>query len=97
MNKNRRLYSKEFKVDAFELLLRSNTAIKETVASLGISADLLGRWRKEYVDSKATYFPGKGHLKTPEEEQRRKLERELRRVTEEQSCPVKNKAGLKTT
>ena len=83
VNESRRLYSKEFKVDAVELLLRSNTTIKETAASLGISADILGRWKKEYVASKAASFPGKGHLKTPGEEQLRKLERELRRVTEE--------------
>jgi transposase len=82
-NEGRRKYSKEFKVDAVELMMRSNKSIIETAASLGIRADLLRRWKIEYEANKVASFPGSGHLKDPEEERLRKLERELRIVTEE--------------
>ena len=82
-NKSRRVYSKEFKVDAVELMMRSNKSITDTATSLGIRADLLRRWTKEYSANKVAPFPGSGHLKDPEEDRLRKLERELRVVTEE--------------
>lgn len=82
-NEGRRKYSKEFKVDAVELMMRSNKSVMETAASLGIRADLLRRWEKEYSANKAAPFPGSGHLKDPEDERFRKMERELRIVTEE--------------
>ena len=82
-NENRRQYSKEFKIDAVELMLRSNKTITETAVSLGLRHDLLSRWKKEYTASKAAPFPGSEHLKDPEDERFRKLERELRIVTEE--------------
>ena len=92
-NESRRKYSKEFKVDAVELMLRSNKSTIETAASLGIRADLLRRWAKEYSANKAAPFPGSGHLKDPEEERLRKLERELRIVTEERDI-LKNIQGI---
>ena len=82
-NEGRRKYSKEFKIDAVELMMRSNKSIIETAASLGIRADLLRRWEKEYSANKAAPFPGSGHLKDPGKERLRKLEREIRVVNEE--------------
>lgn len=79
----RRKYSKQFKIDAVELLLRSEKSAPEIGMSLGIRAELLYRWKTEYMASKAVPFPGSGHMKDPEEERIRKLERELRTVTEE--------------
>ena len=67
-NKSLRQYSKDFKVDAVELTMRSNKSTVEIAASLGIRADLLRRWKKEYSANKATPFPGSGHLHDPDEE-----------------------------
>ena len=92
-NEVRRKYSKEFKVDAVELMMRSNKSISEIAASLGIRADLLRRWEKEYSANKAAQFPGSGHLKDPEDERFRKMERELRVVTEERDI-LKNIQGI---
>ena len=72
-NESRRQYSKEFKVDAVELMMRSNKSIKETAVSLGIRPDLLRRWKKEYSASKAAPFPGSWLLKDQEEERFRKI------------------------
>jgi transposase len=96
-NESRRQYSKEFKVDAVELMMRSNKSIIETAASLGIRPDLLRRWKKEYSASKAAPFPGSGHLKDPEEERFRKLEHELRIVTEEREILKKALAVFSKT
>ena len=60
-NKSRRKYSKEFKVDAVELMIRSNKSFTDIAASLGIRADLLRRWEKEYSANKAAPFPGSGN------------------------------------
>ena len=94
---NRRQYSKEFKIDAVELMMRSNKSFTETAASLGIRADLLRRWEKEYSENKAAPFPGSGHLKDPEDERFRKLERELRIVTEEREILKKALAVFSKT
>ncbi len=80
---NRRTYSKEFKRDAVELLLRKEKPTAEIAHDLGIRSELLNRWKVEYLASQATSFPGSGHLKDPDAERLRKLERELRIVTEE--------------
>ena len=96
-NKSPRQYSKEFKVDAVELMMRSNKSIIETATSLGIRADLLRRWEKEYSANKAAPFPGSGHLKDPEDERFRKLERELRIVTEEREILKKALAVFSRT
>ncbi|MEI8120364.1 MAG: transposase [Actinomycetes bacterium] len=96
-NDGRRKYSKEFKVDAVELMMRSNKTIMETAISLGIRPDLLRRWEKEYSANKTTPFPGSGHLKDPEDERLRKLERELRVVTEERDILKKALAVFSRT
>jgi transposase len=82
---NRRTYSKEFKRDAVELLLRKEKPTAEIANDLGIRPELLNRWKVEYLASKASSFPGSGHLKDPDAERLRKLERELRIVTEERN------------
>lgn len=82
-NKGRRQYTREFKIEAVELALRGDKTGKEVALDLGIGADLLYRWKREYLADKETSFPGTGHLQDPEEERIRALERELRSVKEE--------------
>lgn len=96
-NRSRRKYSKELKVDAVELMMRSNKSFTETAASLGIRANLLRRWEKEYSANKTAPFHGSGHLKDPEDERFRKLERELRIVTEEREILKKALAVFSRT
>ncbi|MCF7796978.1 MAG: transposase [Lentisphaeria bacterium] len=81
--RQRRQYPAEFKRESVELLLRSRKPAKEIADDLGITANMLHRWKREYLADQSTAFPGTGHLQTPEEEQIRALERELRSVKEE--------------
>ena len=53
--KQKRHYTKEFKLKAIELSNQRDT-LKQAADELGIRSDLLGRWRKEFYDS---YCPGK--------------------------------------
>lgn len=79
----RRQYTKAFKVEAVELLLRSDKTAMAIAGDLGIRVELLYRWKGEYLNDKKNSFPGTGHLQDPEEERIRILERELRSTQEE--------------
>ncbi|PYX63041.1 MAG: IS3 family transposase, partial [Acidobacteria bacterium] len=52
---------------------------------LGITPNLLRRWKQEVADDPVTAFPGKGRRK-PHEEEFARLKRELARVTQERDC-----------
>lgn len=81
--KTRRRFTREFKVETVEFLLRGDKSAVEVARDLGIRTEILYRWKREYLNDKSHSFPGTGHLQDPEEERIRKLERELRSVTEE--------------
>ena len=81
--RKRRQYTREFKAETIEFLLRGGKSTVEVARDLGIRAELLYRWKREYLNDKEHSFPGAGHLRDPEDEKIRKLERELRSVKEE--------------
>ncbi len=82
----RKQYIKEFKLDAISLLLDQGFTIAEAARSLGIRANMLGRWIKEnQADNNGQAFRGNGKLTLEQEEIRRlkienkqlKLERQI--------------------
>ena len=79
----RRHFTREFKVEAVELLLNGERKGIEVARNLGIRPELLYRWKGEYLANQAHSFPGPGHLADPEDERVRKLERELAGVKED--------------
>ena len=81
VTRQRRRYDADFKKEAVRLVLNGKS-INEAASDLGISSNILARWRREYLEHNDQAFPGQGKLK-PEDERIRKLERELRDVTEE--------------
>ena len=48
MNKKRRKFSDEFKIEAVKLVTEQGLSITEAARDLGISAAVLGRWKKTY-------------------------------------------------
>ena len=65
----RKQYTKEFKLDAISLVLDQGFTIAEAARSLGIRANMLGRWIKEnQADNNGQAFRGNGKL-TPEQEE----------------------------
>jgi transposase len=78
----RRKYDPEFKRDAVKLVLEGGRVASEVAKGLGINENVLYRWIKQYREDPENAFPGKGKLK-PEDEELRRLRRELVDVKEE--------------
>lgn len=96
-NQGRRQYDKQFKLDAVELVMRSKKPMTEIADDLGIKVDLLYRWKYQHAANKTAAFPGTGNLKDSDADQIRKLERELRAVTEEREILKKALAVFSRT
>jgi transposase len=76
----RKKYSKEFKQDAISLVLEQNYSRVDAARNLGINANMLGRWVKEYQqDEDGQAFRGNGKL-TSEQLEIRQLKSEVKRL-----------------
>ena len=75
----RKKYSKEFKLDAVSLVTEQGYIRSEAARSLGINANMLGRWVKEQESDDGQAFRGNGKL-TPEQEEIRKLKTQVKRL-----------------
>lgn len=84
MSKNgtRRNFDRAFKVEAVRLITDEKRKVAEVARELDIDANLLHRWKRELSDDGNGAFPGKGH-QTSEQEELRRLRRELADVKEE--------------
>ena len=77
---SRKQYTKEFKLDAISLVLDQRFTIAEAARSLGIRANMLGRWvRESQADNNGQAFRGNGKL-TPEQEEIRRLKIENKQL-----------------
>jgi transposase len=82
MADRRRKFDKQFKLDALRLIERGDRPLSAIARDLGIHPNLLYKWRERVHADHEHAFPGKGRLK-PEDEELRRLRRELAVVTEE--------------
>jgi len=82
MAKQRKSYTREFKLEAVRLLETSGRSVSELERELAISAGCLGRWRDAFREEGEQAFPGQGHMR-PEEERIRALEREVEILRQE--------------
>ena len=84
MSKNgtRRNFDRAFKVEAVRLITEEKRKAAEVARELDIDANLLHRWKRELSEEDNGAFPGKGH-QSPEQEELRRLRRELADVKEE--------------
>jgi transposase len=81
----RKQYTREFKKEAVELVIKQNYTINQAASSLGINNNMLARWRREYLAREKNAFPGTGHQPSEieelnrlrEENRRLKLEKEI--------------------
>ena len=80
--KKRKTYNREFKLEAVRLITEKGYSIAEASRNLGVEYSVLRRWKKQLADDPQNAFPGKGQLKTADQELRA-LQRELQRVKEE--------------
>jgi transposase len=99
--KNRRKYTKEFKIEAMQLVESRGGNASEVARNLGIKPDMLNRWIREYKADQQYAFPGLGKMKEPEEELRQ-LRKRLADAEEERDILKKalaifSKENLKST
>lgn len=76
----RRKYSQEYKYEAVQLVQQSNVPASEIARNLGINANMLRRWVKEYSQPSKRAFPGHGN---PRDEEVAQLRKELLQVKRE--------------
>jgi transposase len=75
MPKDQRTFTKEFKLEAVQLLKSSNKPLAQIARDLGIADSTLHHWRKLFTEQGEQAFPGSGH-QTAEVEEIRRLKRE---------------------
>jgi len=85
MQKPRRQYDREFKIEAVKLASRGDKTIAQITRDLGINTNLIARWKRQMSGSKVkddpTFaFPGKGHL-NPVDDELRRLRKQVRDLT----------------
>lgn len=80
--RERRKFDKQFKLEAVRLATEGGKKIAEVARDLGIDANTLYHWKREFADHGTDAFPGNGRLLTQEEELRR-LEHENATLREE--------------
>ena len=82
MTGKRRSYDKEFKLSAVKMITEGGMSLIQVSRDLGVNENSLHKWKKDYLSDQQNAFPGKGHLK-PEQEELRKKDREIARLTME--------------
>jgi len=82
MAKERKRYTREFKLEALELMAKTDKPIAVLERELGLSDGRLHHWKREFTEKGEEAFPGKGKPPATDEEIR-KLRREITRLRQE--------------
>ena len=82
MGRPRRVFTREFKQEAVKLATAGGHPTAQVARELGLTPNLLRRWKQEVAGDPVAAFPGKGR-RTPHEEELARLKRDLARVTQE--------------
>jgi len=90
MARQRRSYTREFKVEAVKLVTEKGYSVAEAARSLDIGETLLRSWKQAFQDHADQAFPGNGKLPAIEEELRR-LKAENRRLQMERDILKKRR------
>jgi transposase len=92
MQKAQKTYPPEFKREAVRLAQTSGKSIAQVARELDISDTSIHQWRKELTEQSSEAFPGSGH-QTAQEEEVRRLKRELDIVKQERDI-LKKALGI---
>jgi transposase len=80
--KTRRRYDRAFKEGAVRLVIENGQMVAVTARDLGITENMLQRWKKEYLEDREHAFPGKGRME-PEDADLHQLKRRIADLEEE--------------
>ena len=78
----RRRFSREFKAEAVRMVREGGLNLAEVAKDLEIRPEMLRRWKRQVEPAGGGAFPGSGRL-APDDEEARRLRRELQWVREE--------------
>jgi len=78
----RKRYEKQFKLDAVRLAQQQGNSVASVARDLGIDANTLHHWKRQFSDHGMDAFPGNGRL-LPQDEEIRRLQRENALLREE--------------
>jgi transposase len=82
MSPKRKHYPKEFKVETVKLVTEGGYSAARVARDMGISTNMLRRWKQQFEENPHAAFQGKGYL-LPEAEVVRRLQRENKRLRQE--------------
>lgn len=82
MAKVRRIYTREFKLEAVKLVTEKGYSVAEAARSLGLHENLIRSWKQAFQEQDQQAFPGQGKL-SPFEEDNRRLRAENKRLQAE--------------
>ena len=80
--RTRKKYERQFKIDAVSMVVNGERTVASVARDLGLDPNMLHRWKRELNSEKREAFPGKGRL-GPQEEELRRLRRELEQAKED--------------
>jgi transposase len=78
----RRVFSREFKVEAVRLVVDRGVTFRQASKDLGIHENLLRKWAKDLRSDPGQAFPGRGKMK-PDDAEVARLRRELAKTKTE--------------
>ncbi len=84
-SKQRRRFSREFKIEAVRLASHEGVPMSQVARDLGVGENLLRRWRAAYGADPTHAFGGPGRL-APRDAEVAGLKGELARVKRERDC-----------
>lgn len=82
MGKINRYFSREFKINAVQLVTEKKMTVRQVAEELDIHPTLLSIWKGKYLKLGEKAFKRKGRI-SPEQAEIRKLRKELEKVKEE--------------
>ena len=78
----RRVFSREFKVEAVKLVRDRGVAVAQASRDLDVAESVLRRWMRDLAADPGQAFPGHGHVK-PEQQEIDRLRREVAKLKAE--------------
>ena len=93
MGKINRFFTREFKINAVQLVTEKKMSVRKVADELDIHPNLLSVWKCKYMKDGEKAFSGKGRI-APEKAQIRRLEKDLERIKEERDILKKALAAF---
>jgi transposase len=89
----RRKFSKEFKLEAVNLVVARGVSLAQVSRDLDVGENVLGRWVREFKQSEQQAFPGHG-VQKPDDAELTRLRREVAQLKMERDILKKPQPSL---